>query len=162
MKRSLELAAATQQNLLPARPPVLEHSRSPEGASTATRRVATTMTSSICPRRMAVAWAWPPGRERPRDWRSAAHGCHPRYAPRRRRAPCARPLIHDPGLNARLARDAVDGQFITLFYGILQDRTRSLTWSPRVTSRPSGHAAAARTRTWPTPGCRWASNPGDL
>ncbi|MBP8305229.1 MAG: SpoIIE family protein phosphatase, partial [Phycisphaerae bacterium] len=129
MKRSLELAAAIQQGLLPDRPPSLEH------LEIAGRCVYCDETGGdyydfidlhgTDGRRIGLASADVSG-----------HGIGAALL-----MAATRGMLHADaehhlrdlssllrGLNARLVRDAVAGQFMTLFYGILEDATRSLTW----------------------------------
>jgi sigma-B regulation protein RsbU (phosphoserine phosphatase) len=129
MKRSLELAAATQQNLLPARSPELEHfdvvGRCLYCDETGGDYYDFIDLSGTDGRRVGLASGDVSGHGIGAALLMAAtRGML--HAEAERYADDLSSLIH--GLNRRLVRDAVDGQFITLFYGILEDRTRSLTW----------------------------------
>ena len=129
MKRSLDLAAATQQGLLPSRSPSLEHFEivgrclycDETGGDyydfidlpgTDGRRVGLA-SGDVSGHGIGAALLM--AATRGMLHADAEHHMNDLVS-----------LIH--GLNARLVRDAVDGQFITLFYGILVDHTRSLTW----------------------------------
>jgi|GEM_PF-444588 len=129
MKRSLELAAATQQNLLPSRSPVLEHfevvGRCLYCDETGGDYYDFIDLSGADGRRVGLASGDVSGHGIGAALLMAAtRGML--HAEAERYTDDLSSLIH--GLNARLVRDAVDGQFITLFYGILDDRTRALTW----------------------------------
>jgi sigma-B regulation protein RsbU (phosphoserine phosphatase) len=129
MKRSLELAAATQQSLLPAQPPAMDHfevaGRCLYCDETGGDYYDFIDLSSEGSRRVGLA-----------SGDVSGHGIGAALL-----MAATRGMLHADaehygcdlssmirGLNARLVRDAADGQFITLFYGILEDRTRSLTW----------------------------------
>jgi phosphoserine phosphatase RsbU/P len=129
MKRSLELAAATQQNLLPARSPDLDHfevvGRCLYCDETGGDYYDFIDLSGRDGRRIGLASGDVSGHGIGAAMLMAAtRGML--HADAEHHTGDIVSMIH--GLNARLARDAVDGQFITLFYGILEDRTRSLTW----------------------------------
>jgi len=129
MKRSSELAAAIQQGLLPSRSPALEH-------------LEVTGRCVYCDETGGDYYDFIdlPGKDGRRIGLASAdvsgHGIGAALlmaATRGMLHADAEHHLHDlssliHGLNARLVRDAVDGQFITLFYGILDDCTRSLTW----------------------------------
>ncbi len=129
MKRSLELAAATQQSLLPGQPPAMDHfdvaGRCLYCDETGGDYYDFIDLSSDGSRRVGLA-----------SGDVSGHGIGAALL-----MAATRGMIHADAehhgrdlssmirrLNARLVRDAADGQFITLFYGILEDQTRSLTW----------------------------------
>jgi sigma-B regulation protein RsbU (phosphoserine phosphatase) len=129
MKRSLELAAATQQGLLPSRSPSLEHfeivGRCLYCDETGGDYYDFIDLPGTDGRRVGLASGDVSGHGIGAALLMAAtRGML--HADAERHMDDLVSLIH--GLNARLVRDAVDGQFVTLFYGILADRTRSLTW----------------------------------